>query len=265
MNNGYNKPPDTNNDCLQMFRDLATELAEAGQTDWHSKITALLQDMQQSSACIAATKEAGHRYNNRQYADIHFSRQIVIEEDKVEPVVVQSLSPAACKVLLLLQTYAKSQYIQVSQPDLELLSGLSHNTLQKALTELKTHDVIEVARMRVRHEPPIYRLSSAVICTGKQRTTGADAKRALEVAQDNGIVLVPKIDIVKCPPDTEDILGGRYAKVSVTEAPWVIPEETEEPTSAGNADAGSGNRNSILSESTPSVNLFSDEEEALFN
>lgn len=210
------------NDCIQMLLDFSKALAESNQSgpgeidksaplqDYIAKIiNALWDDKHLYEASVNASKH----YVNRQYSNIYFSRIAVVTDSTFDPVILQDLTPSACKLLLFLATVAQSQYIQISNDNLILLTGMSKNTVSSALKELINKSVIYIARPRG-SEPPIYKLSTAIVGVGKTYDFPSDHKRIMDVLDDFDNKVKPVVEIVIDRAQNSDIPGKKFARVT---------------------------------------------------
>ena len=86
---------------------------------------------------------------------------------------LMDLSPQACKVLLLLGSYASlTGLVQVSYPTLETVTGIKRTMVREAVQELKDHGLIRIRVKPARHEPPIYCIDPGVIVIKFQKFDG---------------------------------------------------------------------------------------------
>ena len=156
---------------------------------------------------------------------------------------LMDLSPQACKVLLLLGSYASlTGLVQVSYPTLETVTGIKRTMVREAVQELKDHGLIRIRVKPARHEPPIYCIDPGVIVKGSRRQSRATEYKSALIGggfpKDKYLLdvfspsLVIKCDTVRSEdPDGEPI---RYNSLSLIPA----AEAKKDPEPTGTSASG---------------------------
>lgn len=177
---------------------------------------------------------------------------------------LMDLSPQACKILLLLGSYAsQTGLVQVSYPTLETATSIKRTMVREAIQELKDCGLIRVRVKPVRHEAPIYSVNPGAISKGARRQSrGTEYKSALihsGFPKDKYLLdtyapsLVIKCDTVRTEdPDGEPI---RYNTISLVPAQQAkkVPEPTG--TSASGKRAKRGRSKDQSSTPDPAVQI----------
>lgn len=155
---------------------------------------------------------------------------------------LMNLSPQACKILLLLGSYAsQTGLVQVSYPTLETVTDIKRTMVREAVQELKDHGLIRVRIKSARHSAPIYCVDPGVIAKGSRRQSRATEYRSALIGGgfpknqyllDNySPSLVIKCDTVRAEdPNGESIRYNSLSLIPAAEAKK-IPESTGTSTS----------------------------------
>ena len=150
---------------------------------------------------------------------------------------LMDLSPQACKVLLLLGSYAsQTGLVQASYPTLEAATGIKRTAVGEAVQELRDRGLIRVRVKPARHEAPIYCVDPGVIVKGARRQSRATEYKSALIGggfpKDQYLLdtyappLVIKCDTVKSEdPDGEPIRYNTISLIPAAEAKKV-PEPT---------------------------------------
>lgn len=150
---------------------------------------------------------------------------------------LMDLSPQACKILLLLGSYAsQTGLVQVSYPTLETVTGIKRTMVREAVQELKDNGLILIRVKPIRHEAPIYCVDPGTIVKGARRQSRTTEYKSALIGggfpKDKYLLdtyspaLVIKCDTVRSEdPDGEPI---RYNTISLMPAQQAkkVPEPT---------------------------------------
>lgn len=160
---------------------------------------------------------------------------------------LMDLSPQACKILLLLGSYAsQTGLVQASYPTLEAVAGIKRTMIREAVQELKNHGLIRVRVKPARHDPPIYCVDPGLISKGARRQSRSTEYKSALIGdgfpKDKYLLdtyapsLVIKCDTVRSEdPNGEPIRYNTISLIPAAEAKKV-PEPTGTSTSGKRAD-----------------------------